>query len=318
MSRGTRIKPADTGTYYHLTNRVAGMPGDYPFGDVEKAEMVELIKKLSGFFTVEILAYQIMSDHFHIVCYAPAERLSATEAAARYNRFYAGAKPALKPDDPYCETVADQMRDIGRFMSKLQQQFTAYFNRTRPGKERRLGTLWAQRFRSVILERGAALWNCVCYIEMNAVRAGLVEDPADYRFGSWGEWCATGRHPFEEALCRHLPAYEGSDAQAHSAEEIARCFRVEFARRLAVESEAPAEEEEQAVDGGESATSFTMRSDRRVRYWTDGLVIGSKSFVRETAERLFDEKKVRRHRLQPAKGPGADGLYAYRCLRTPS
>ena len=47
MPRYARIKPDDVGTYYHLTNRIAGMPGELPFGDVEKEKMVSLIKDLS-------------------------------------------------------------------------------------------------------------------------------------------------------------------------------------------------------------------------------------------------------------------------------
>ena len=313
MPRCARIKPDDMGTYYHLTNRIAGIPGEYPFGDVEKEKMVALVKDLSRFFTIEVLAYQVLGNHFHVVCYAPAELLSPEETSERYNRFYEGRKPLLSPDNPCCASVARQMRDISHFMSRLQQQFSSWYNRT--GSKHRRGSLWAQRFKSVILERDTALWNCLCYVEMNAVRAKLVTDPGDYRFGSWGEWCATGRHPFGEALCKHLVAYEGSEARARSPEQIQRRFRVEFARRSAVESGAPAEEVAEAMKKAECTPSFALRLDRRVRHWTDGVVIGGKRFVREIAGRLWSDERVSRHRLQPAEGPGANGLYAYRRLR---
>jgi len=314
MPRCARIKPDDTGMYYHLTNRIAGMPGEFPFGDVEKQKLVSLIKELSGFFTVEVLAFEAMGNHVHIVCYAPAEVLPAGEAAERYNRFYDGFKPLLGPDDPYCLTVARQMRDVSHFMGRVQQRFTSWYNRTRP--RRRRGTLWAQRFKSVILERDAALWNCLCYVEMNAVRAGLVSDPADYRFGSWGEWCATGRHPFGENLCRHLVAYEGEAARARTLDEIQSRFRVEFARITAAEAGACTDEIDAAMQKAEKTPLFILRVDRRVRYWTDGLIIGGKTFVRETAGRLWDAEHVRRHRLQRARGPAVGELYAYRRLHT--
>jgi hypothetical protein len=57
-----------------------------------------------------------------------------------------------------------------------------------------------------------------------------------------------------------------------------------------------------------------MRLDRRVRYRTDGLIIGSKTFVRETAARVWDTDRVERHRLQRARGPTAVELHAYRRL----
>jgi len=69
---------------------------------------------------------------------------------------------------------------------------------------------------------------------MNAWRAGLVDDPADYRFGSWGEWCATGTHPFADNLEKHIVAFEGEYVRARTLDEIQARFRVEFARCKAI------------------------------------------------------------------------------------
>ena len=63
---------------------------------------------------------------------------------------------------------------------------------------RRRGALWGSRFKNTLLESGAAVWACWAYIERNPVRAGMVPDPADYRFCSYGAWAQGGRHPFEE------------------------------------------------------------------------------------------------------------------------
>ena len=54
----------------------------------------------------------------------------------------------------------------------------------------------------IVLEAGLAVWNCWKYVEMNPVRAGIVANPADYRFCSFGEWSATGKHPFAETVQR--------------------------------------------------------------------------------------------------------------------
>ena len=53
---------------------------------------------------------------------------------------------------------------------------------------------------NTILQDGPAVWRCWQYIEMNPVRAHLVQNPADYRWCSFGVWNATGRHPFEDAV----------------------------------------------------------------------------------------------------------------------
>jgi hypothetical protein len=313
MPRTARLKPRDRGTSYHVTNRIAGVPGEFPFGDVEKAKFVELLKEEARYFTVQLLAHQVLGNHYHVACHAPAATLPPGEAARRHNRFYGGRKPRLDPDDPRCLVVAEQMRDISAFIGRVQQRFSSWFNKTRP--TRRRGTLWAGRFKSVVLARGTALWNCLCYIEMNPVRAGLVRDPADYRFGSWGEWCGTGRHPHADNLRRLLPQHEGDEARARTLEQIRRRFRTDLARQRAEDAGAsPAEAEEAASDAGRGP-AFLLRLDRRVRYWSDGLVIGGRAFVVETAARVCGAERARQHRLEPASGPGGAGLYAYRRLR---
>ncbi|OGV95306.1 MAG: hypothetical protein A3K19_33895 [Lentisphaerae bacterium RIFOXYB12_FULL_65_16] len=314
MPRAARIKPADIGAYYHLMNRIAGESGQYPLGDVEKAKFVSLLKEATRFFTVEVIGFHIMGNHWHVVCFAPADVLSAVDTAARYNRFYDGRKPVLDPADGRCLRIARNLRDIGCFIGWVQQRFTSWFNRTRTPRRRR-GTLWADRFKSIPLQRDTALWECLCYIEMNAARAGIVQDPAEYRFGSWGEWCATGQHPFAENLLRHLPAYEGTQARATTLDGIQAEFRVELARRQVLMAGGSEADVDAAMDAAARPPGFVLRLDRRVRYWTDGLAIGSKAFVQEMAARVYGTEAVMRHRLQRATRHGiATDLWAYRRL----
>ena len=308
MPRSSRIKPL-TGTYYHITNRIAGMPGEFPFGDVEKQKLVDLIKRLGRYFTVEVLGFQVMSNHYHLVCYAPEERPDSDTTAERHNRFHEDSrKAAIRPDDPKCAEIAAQMRDISCFVGRLQQQFTCWYNRTRP--RRRRGILWADRFKSVVLERDTALWNCLCYIELNPVRAGMTVDPADYRFGSWGEWSATGNHPFGRNLERRLPEYQGTEARARVLEDIRRQFRVEFARIIAAETGQSTADIEQAMADADREPVFTTRLDRRVRYWTDGVIIGSRTFVLEIASAFRSDPE--KHRL--GKTPAGE-LFSWARLR---
>ena len=59
----------------------------------------------------------------------------------------------------------------------------------------RKGTLWEDRFRSVLVEgAGLALATMAAYIDLNPVRAGMVEDPKDYRWSGYGAAMA-GRKP---------------------------------------------------------------------------------------------------------------------------
>jgi putative transposase len=68
-------------------------------------------------------------------------------------------------------------------MKTLLQRFTRWFNRT----HQRSGTLWEERYKSVIVESGVAARTMAAYIDLNPVRAGMVSDPAEYRWSSYGE-----------------------------------------------------------------------------------------------------------------------------------
>ena len=72
-----------------------------------------------------------------------------------------------------------RMYDLSEFMKGVQQRFTRWFNRV----HERTGTLWEQRFKSVIVEGGTAARVMAAYIDLNPVRAGMVADPADSRKG---------------------------------------------------------------------------------------------------------------------------------------
>ena len=81
-----------------------------------------------------------------------------------------------------------RMHDLGEFMKGLLQRFTERSN----GRHKRTGTLWEQRFKSVIVESvivesGTAARPMAAYIDLNPVRAGMVEDPAEYRWSNYGE-----------------------------------------------------------------------------------------------------------------------------------
>ena len=76
-----------------------------------------------------------------------------------------------------------RMHDLSQFMKTLMQRMTQWFNR----QHQRTGTLWESRFTSVIVESGEASRMMAAYIDLNPVRAGMVKDPAEYRWSSYGE-----------------------------------------------------------------------------------------------------------------------------------
>jgi len=70
---------------------------------------------------------------------------------------------------------------VGALMKRLGQRYVQYFNRT----WKRSGTLWEGRFRSCLAQDEAYVLACYRYIELNPVRAGMVEHPDQYRWSSY-------------------------------------------------------------------------------------------------------------------------------------
>lgn len=74
---------------------------------------------------------------------------------------------------------------VSRLMQALGRHYVRYFNYT----YRRSGTLWEGRFKSCVVEAESYLLTCQRYIELNPVRAGMVEAPSDY---TWSSFRANG------------------------------------------------------------------------------------------------------------------------------
>ena len=303
--RQPRLKPDYQDTWHHAYNRIAGCPGDFPFGPPEKEMFVRILQKLSRLYTVRVLAYQVMSNHFHLLLQAPADLPSPEETCRRYAEFHAG-KRVLDPESQLCALWSQRLRDVSWFMGHLERLFTVWFNRTRPVCRR--GALWAGRFKNTVLENGMAVWDCWKYIEMNPVRAGMVKNPADYRFCSFGVWVQRGKHPFHDTLEKRLfPVLQGLLGVGSTA-EVRRMLSQEFARHRA--------EGEEAREVAGRPMRFSTQAHRRVRYWVDGLVIGSELFVREVMGRVRGSEYMQTRRLTPAiDDRAADRLCSYRQLR---
>jgi len=70
---------------------------------------------------------------------------------------------------------------MSRLMISLGRRYVAYVNKT----YRRTGTLWDSRYKSSLVQADDYLLLCMRYIELNPVRAAMVDDPAHYRWSSY-------------------------------------------------------------------------------------------------------------------------------------
>lgn len=88
---------------------------------------------------------------------------------------------ALMTNHVHLLLTATTSDGIGQLMKALGQRYVQYFNRS----YLRSGTLWEGRFRSCLLQDEAYLLACMRYVELNPVRAAMVDHPAEYRWSSY-------------------------------------------------------------------------------------------------------------------------------------
>ncbi|MCH8473925.1 MAG: hypothetical protein LAT55_01695 [Opitutales bacterium] len=170
-----------------------------------------MLFRAAGFSGVEILTYCLMANHFHVLVKVPDKskiKLTDEELIARYRILYKEdrelreSERAIRYEPPEPEEVAEilkrggeraekmrasllvRMHDLSQFMKTFKQRFAIWLNVHR----KRFGPVWNERFVSVLVEPGSrALLTVAAYIELNPVRAGLVDDPGNYAFSGYGE-----------------------------------------------------------------------------------------------------------------------------------
>jgi hypothetical protein len=222
-------------------------------------------------------------------------------------------------------------------MKSLLERFTKWFNR----EHNRRGTLWEERYKSVIVESGAAARTIAAYIDLNPVRAGMVSDPADYRWSSYGEAVGGGAKgngkKSREGLVRACMSHKGIGFEAEKWKEVSRIYRRAMGLALGRKSSNlnpqisrksdetagmnDAEYLEVGADRRQPLPELTMAKMLRcrVRYFTDGAVIGSKDFVNEAfagARERFTERRKDGARKMRGSGKEAAGvLWSVRDLR---
>lgn len=307
--------------FYHCISRVVNR--DFVFGDLEREKFVELMRRYEAFCQVRVVTYVVMSNHFHILVEVPQRpadaHLSDEELIRELKAVYDSTQLAAvrtrlslfrangnnQAAESYKQAFLARMWDVSAFMKLVKQRFTQWFNRT----HQRKGTLWEERFKSVLVEgAGEALCAMAAYIDLNPVRAGIVTDPKDYR------WCG-----YAEALAGRQAALEGLRAVVEARLEEAAGSKKDILNRyrsllfIAGEEEGLDVETRTAMRWGFSREQIkaTLESGGRlswaqmlrcrVRYFSDGVALGSREYV----ERIF---QTHRHRFGPDRKTGARPL----------
>ena len=185
MPRISRLVVKEEDAIYHVISRTA-LPG-FVLGDVEKDYLLNLIQRLSAVFFVDVIGFCIMGNHFHLlVKIKTSENYSDSDVRRRVGSYYQDEKRFVT--DGQIPFFRDKLSNLSEFVKEIKQRFSRYYNKLHG----RRGYFWGDRFKSVIVENGDTLVNCLAYIDLNPIRANIVKRPEDYRWSSIGYHIQTG------------------------------------------------------------------------------------------------------------------------------
>jgi REP element-mobilizing transposase RayT len=190
-ARNQQISLQDT-PYYHCISRCvrrAYLCGDDPVTgrnfDHRKQWLVTRIKQLSAKFAVDVCAYAVMSNHYHLVLHvdqSAAQTWSKDEVISRWTGLFPRnatvvetliknrtSKAAQKQLQLKVELWRERLADISWFMRCINETVARHANR----EDECSGRFWEGRFKSQALLDEKALVTCMAYVDLNPIRAGM-------------------------------------------------------------------------------------------------------------------------------------------------
>ena len=342
---------------YHVVSRVVDRT--LRLAECDRERFRAMLTACARFHQVEVLTFCILGNHFHLLVRVP-ERPEGfdpvfeevfglwEEAVGREWAATVGDQLKRLREQGHDEVVEQwrqrmvrRMFGLGEFVKGLKQRFTQWYNRLHG----RTGVLWEGRYRSVIVtDEGRALRTMAAYIDLNPVRAGLCQDPGEYRWSGYAEAMAGKEESLEgvAAIVGETAAPTGASRSGEQgragegkAERRRRHLRALVRYRVVLGqtgrtrlhadgtvrrhglSEAVAR---QLRERGEGVVAVE-RLLRRVRQMSAGVIFGG----REEVEKWFEghrwwfggssgERRRSGARRIGRKGAGWDGLFTIRDL----
>jgi REP element-mobilizing transposase RayT len=308
--------------YYHFISRTVGQ--EYYLGDTEKERLLNIIKFYSGMYLVKVIGFCVMSNHFHLLIQSKPEHLySDKNIANRIERYMPKLAESNIEDEVKIARGRAKFGDISEYMRSIKQTFSRWYNKT----NHRTGYFWGDRFKSIWLQDGESLLSCLAYIDLNPVRAKIVKIPEDYR------WCGLSYR-----VCGYnangFLSFDGVFEEADEKPEslLVRNYRYLVYRWGNIERVTLSD-----IESGKTTDTQPKISDeiylkeldrrfripapellsKRVRYFSDGLVVGSKIFIKNAYARFGKDIILKKDR-RAHKIPLSDSLYTLRQIKLSS
>jgi REP element-mobilizing transposase RayT len=199
----TELISIEVTPYYHCISRCvrrAFLCGDDTFSgknyEHRKAWVVERLRELDAVFAIDIAAYSVMSNHYHLVLRVDkqqAENLTAAAVVERWQQLFSIPLLVTRYTQGETKTAAERhaaekllalwrerLGDISWFMRCLNEHLARRANE----EDNCTGRFWEGRFTSQALLDEAAVLTCMGYVDLNPIRAKMADTPEQSDFTS--------------------------------------------------------------------------------------------------------------------------------------
>lgn len=331
-----KVPPSHAVGYYHCMSRVVNR--QFIFTDEEKERLHDIMRDAELFCAIKVLTHAFLDNHFHMLVEVPRrpevmptaeeliqrlqqlkhppdiEQLQRRIAHYRRHQDQAG-------EETFLERYWARMWDVSQFMKEVKQSFTQSYNR----RHGRKGTLWEERFKSVVVEGDElALLMTGLYVDLNSVRARKCQDPKDYRWSGYGRAVMGDRRAREgiRRLVESARRREGVSDKEAMAEYRMALYRTGDEGREAVDEKGNpvrgviAREQVLEVLSKRGELELVEYVSCRIRYMSDGAILGSRRFLKELTQRHWEKLGVRVRSREPQRMEGVkEEFYTLRHLR---
>ena len=322
MPRIARLKNVVNNGVYHTMSRLAISE---QFGDYDKETLVKIIHHFTKIYFTQVFGYCVMGNHFHlIVQMKDGSDYSDSELKKRYNRYKKGIEfvpryDIQREDDVFKLRI--KWSNISELLKDIKLTFTRYYN----AKYQRKGFLWGGRFKSVLLQKGDALINCMAYVDLNPVRAGIVKTPEDYRWSSFyyhlikknkSDWLSLEyADPYKKSYLNKASSYK--EKLIFYRKYMYQVGSVEHLKlkdgKIVVDKKIPDKLYDKAKEK-KFQYEFKDIFMRQCRHFSDSLIIGSHEFVKDVhsqyKNKLFEKRKRRFPKMK-----GFENIYSMREIK---
>jgi putative transposase len=304
-----RVKsPPHLTAVYHCITRTVG--GQFLLHPPERLAMRHLMHRMAAFCGITLLDHAILENHLHFVLRTPGgdppdDQVVLSRVRDFYGEKHRDTKLILRDLEQLGairqrlrQRLVNRMGDVSIFMKEFKQRFSRWYNL----QHDRFGTLWAERFTSVLVEDvPSVVLKLIAYADLNPVRAGIVTDPADYPDCGLAEAMAEDG-PARRALSSCLPG--------ESWEEKLKGYR----DYLFSKSAEPGHSSKHGLSDEQIQEQIEeekpVRYSAPLRYMVHGLVVGSKVFVEGVFQGYCHYFKRRQEGARPVRDE--EGLNAMR------